>query len=110
MNSAYNTSGPGGFLTPSPSASSTASVTNGSFVLPNPRGTPLKGGSSKESSFINYVDAKLLGISRRYEKRFNADLEDDVHTRTQDSGYEDFEEMGRDLEIVIDVSNIGRLQ
>jgi hypothetical protein len=72
-------------------------------TLPHPRSTPLKPGSSKESSFIDYIDRKLLGISRRYEKRYNADFEDEATSGTEGRGYESFAELAKDLEGVIDV-------
>lgn len=71
--------------------------------MPRPRSTPLKPGSAKESSVIDYVDRKLLEISRRYEKRFNADFEDEATSGIQGRGYESYGELARDLERVIDV-------
>lgn len=47
------------------------------------------------------MDRKLLGISRRYEKRFNTVLEDEATSEAK--GYESYEELARDLEGVIDV-------
>ncbi|KAI4134510.1 MAG: hypothetical protein LQ347_001469 [Umbilicaria vellea] len=97
---------PGGFLPPtlpSPPASSTTTAPVLALSLPQPRARPLKPGSSKESSFIDHVDRKLLQISRRYEKRFNADMEDSAAPKDEGSGYETFEEVARDLERVIDV-------
>jgi hypothetical protein len=38
-------------------------------ALPHPRAAPLKVGSSKESTFIRYVDQQLLHIQRRFAKR-----------------------------------------
>lgn len=98
--------GPGGFLQPtlpSPPASTATSASPAPSVLPRPRANPLKPGSSKESSFIDYVDNKLLGISRRYEKRYNADFEDEATSGIEGRGYERFGEMAKDLEAVIDV-------
>ncbi|KAF6226253.1 hypothetical protein HO133_009119 [Letharia lupina] len=106
MSSAYGAPGPGGFLRPtlpSPPASSFNSPPAGYTILPQPRSTPLKPGSAKESSFIDYVDRKLLEISRRYEKRFNADFEDEAMSGIQGRGYESYGELARDLEGVIDV-------
>ena len=106
MNSAPEAARPGGFLQPSlpsPPASSINSPPAGYEVLPQPWSTPLKPGSSKESAFIDYVDQKLLGISRRYEKRFNADFEDESTSGIQGRGYESYGELARDLEGVIDV-------
>lgn len=104
MSSASEAPGPGGFLQPilpSPPASPVSSPSAGNTILPQPRSTPLKPGSAKESSFIDYVDRKLLGISRRYEKRFNAGFEDDE--TSEGRGYESYGELARDLEGVIDV-------
>ena len=98
--------GPGGFLQPtlpSPPASTITSVSTATPALPRPRANPLKPGSSKESSFIDYVDNKLLGISRRYEKRYNADFEDEATSGIEGRGYESFGELAKDLEAVIDV-------
>ena len=106
MSSAYGAPGPGGFLRPtlpSPPASSFNSPPAGYTILPQARSTPLKPGSAKESSFIDYVDRKLLEISRRYEKRFNADFEDEAMSGIQGRGYESYGELARDLEGVIDV-------
>ncbi|MCJ1272830.1 hypothetical protein MMC21_000619 [Puttea exsequens] len=96
----------GGFLVttlPSPPPSSGASTAAAPSILPQPRNAPLKPGSAKESSIIDYVDKKLLGISRRYEKRFNADFEDEAASEIEGRGYERFGEVAKDLEDVIDV-------
>ncbi|KAK4555738.1 hypothetical protein LTR86_006958 [Recurvomyces mirabilis] len=60
----------GGFIL-SPPASSTYSATStfSPTSLPHPRSTPLKAGSSKESTFIRYVDQQILHIQRRFAKR-----------------------------------------
>lgn len=71
--------------------------------LPRSRSIPLKPGSSKEASFIMYVDQKLLEISRRYEKRFNIGFEGEPALTTDDLGYESFDQVARDLENVVDV-------
>lgn len=42
-------------------------------------------------------------MSRRYEKRFDADLEDETPAQTQGRGYGNFGEMTQELETVIDV-------
>lgn len=44
-----------------------------------------------------------MQISRRYEKRFNADMEDSAAPKDEGSGYENFGEIARDLERVVDV-------
>ncbi|MCJ1301168.1 hypothetical protein MMC08_003967, partial [Hypocenomyce scalaris] len=97
---------PGGFfhpILPSPPASLTTAGSVPASSLPQPRARPLKPGSSKESSFIDYVDRKLLDISRRYEKRFNAGMEGSRMPKGERMGYESFGEVGRDLEGVLDV-------
>ncbi len=97
---------PGGFLQstlPSPPPSSAHSASTAPTVLPLPRSTPLKPGTTKESSFIDYVDRKLLGVSRRYEKRYNTDFEDEPPSDLEGKGYESFDELANGLEGVIDV-------
>lgn len=83
-------------------------VSNGSFsntptILPQTRSRPLRPGSLKESNFIAHLDDKLLGISRRYEKRFDRGVTDDPAGSTEGRGYETFEEVVRDMEIVVDL-------
>lgn len=95
---------PGGFLQPilpSPPSSSVSSPSANS-ILPQPRSKPLKPGGSKESSFVDYVDHKLLGISRRYEKRSNLNLEDEMSSDLDGRGYEEFDEVAKDLETLAD--------
>ena len=97
---------PGGFLQPSlpsPPRSTVTSPSSRSSILPQQRHSPLKSGSAKESTFIDYVDRKLLSISRRYEKRFNVGLEDRGASDPEGRGYESFAEVAKDLELVQDV-------
>ena len=105
MSSTIDQSWPGGFLHPSlPSPpSTTRSTPSAAEILPHPRSTPLKPGGAKESSFIAYVDAKLLGISRRYEKRFNADFEDAPSHDLEGKGYESFGDLATDVQGIIDI-------
>ncbi len=96
----------GGFLSQDVQGSSSPSFSvssNAVTNLPQSRSNPLKPGSSKESSFILYVDRKLLGISRRYEKRFNIGVEGELALTGEDRGYESFDEVAKDLENVVDV-------
>ncbi|KAK6338978.1 hypothetical protein TWF696_009775 [Orbilia brochopaga] len=96
---------PGGFFPPStnylPSPtpsnySSTAARTDG--ILPTPRSTPLKPGSKRESALINYIDAALLDISRKFTKKFPGEEEQ----RAGDIvGYRDVEPLIVDLERMI---------
>lgn len=109
MASSNGDHGPGGFLVPtlpSPPRSSHDSVIGASHnVLPPTRTKPLSPGSSKESAFIDYVDNKLLGISRRYEKRFNVTSGDETMEAVDPGGrgYEAFGEFAKDVEAVVDV-------
>ena len=73
-------------------------------ILPTPRVHPLKPGSPKESSFIEYVDRKLTDISGRYEKRFNVGAAaDHEELSSQSRGYDNFAELAGDLDSVIDI-------
>lgn len=96
----------GGFLqpiVPSP-PSSTVSSPSAISNLPRPRSRPLKAGGAKESSFIDYVDQKLLGVSRRYEKRFNGIMEEDEPSSDiEGRGYEEFGSVAKDLESLADL-------
>ena len=106
MTSTNDQPGPGGFLhpiLPSPPISSVDTASSASTVLPHPRSTPLKTGATKESSFIDYVDRKLLGVSRRYEKRYNSEFEDEPSSDIEGRGYESFGELTKDMEALIDV-------
>ena len=96
----------GGFLQPSVQSPSNFQIdnpSNGTLILPQQRSNPLKPGSSKESGFIDYVDQKLLGISRRYEKRFNAVLKTESASDVEGRGYEGFKDVATDLSAIIDV-------
>jgi hypothetical protein len=93
---------PGGFLTPSmPSPSpSNASSSSTRSNLPHPRSHPLRAGSAKEDAARRYVESRLLHISRRYTKKFQA-IED---TRVDDvKGYESMGQVAKDLGEIVDV-------
>lgn len=95
---------PGGFLPPTLPSPPTSSASATASVLPHPRFNPLKPGGAKESSFIDYVDRKLLAISRRYEKRFNADFDNESSSSEPEGrGYETFDEMAQELDSTIDI-------
>jgi hypothetical protein len=91
---------PGGFIptslpSPAPSSASRSSTTSN---LPHPRSHPLRAGSAKEEAARRYVESRLLHISRRYTKKFQApDATEDVH------GYERMTEAAKDLGEVVDV-------
>lgn len=103
---------PGGFIQPtqyppqvtqpplSPPASSIASY---SASLPHPRSQPLRPGSNKEEIARRYVEEKLLGISRRYVKKFAPAEEQTSTTPGFGAGYKTFGEAAKDLSDVIDV-------
>lgn len=104
---------PGGFIPttlPSPPPSTiTSPRQNPSTLLPHPRAHPLKSGSAKESGLISFVDQGILNVARRYAKRFSARLEDGPVEPGVDAdaaaglGYEEFGEVARDLEELVDV-------
>lgn len=98
---------PGGFLQPtlpSPPSSSVNSPTPARGLLPHPRSKPLRPGSSKESELINYVEQKLLAVSRRFENRFSAALsEQEDNPDVEGRGYKDIGEQLRDLDPVVDL-------
>ncbi|KAJ6264397.1 hypothetical protein Dda_0543 [Drechslerella dactyloides] len=101
---------PGGFFPPStnylpspaPSDYSSTPARSAAGVLPTPRNTPLKPGSKRESAFINYVDAALLDISRKFTKKFPSDEETAAGAAAGDIvGYRDVEPLIVDLERMI---------
>lgn len=88
---------------PAPSHSSISSTID---KLPHPRKHALKAGSAKEDAVRRYVEGRLLGISRRYVKKFQA-LEDELSGRKDGEvvvkGYVSFREAAEDLSEVVDV-------
>ena len=93
--------GHGGFLPSilSPPVSSTSSSTVG--ALPQPRGRPLKSGSSKESTFIRYLDDNILKVQRRYARRSSDG--NDAEYKLEATGYKSFAEPSKDIESLIDL-------
>ncbi len=75
--------------------------------LPQPRSHALKAGSSKESALVNHVEAKLLEISGKHERRFERGLDTSGHVdeakELRHEGYHKFAEVAKDLSAVIDV-------
>lgn len=102
MNPEYRSDEAGGFLQPIMTSSNANSPSNSS-ILPHPRSHPLKPGSSKESSLINYLDQRLLAISRRYELRSNPIADKQPTSNPEDKGYKDFGVVAIDLDSLIDV-------
>lgn len=106
MESSSQTQEPGGFLTsilPSPPSSTVTSPSAARSILPLPRTRPLKSGSLKESSFVTYVEQKLLAVSRRYENRFSAALGEEENPDVEGRGYKGIGEIMQDLDAVIDI-------
>lgn len=105
MNPEYRSNEAGGFLPPvMPTlSSSNANLPSTSSILPHTRSHPLKPGSAKESSLINYVDQKLLAISRRYELRSNPIADKQPTSSPEDKGYKDFGAVATDLDTLVDV-------
>lgn len=91
-----------GLPSPSPSLTSTQSsntLLSPSKDLPLSRTRPLKPGSQKEISLINYIDSKLLRITRRYAMKFSSDSNE-----TDDAkGYLSFDEIVEDLDGIFNV-------
>lgn len=90
-------------LSPAPSYASNLSST-GSGALPHPRTNPLRAGSAKEEAARRYVEGRLLGISRRYTKKFQpVEDQDGVGGGTAVGGYTNMKQVSVDLSEVVDV-------
>lgn len=92
----------GGFMLqlPSPPPSSVGSTITG--PLPRPRVHPLKSGSSKESTFINTVDARITAITRMIANK-DVSGSNDVHTQPGAHGYTSFKQAVGDISRVTDL-------
>ncbi|RAK77139.1 general transcription factor IIH subunit TFB6 family, partial [Aspergillus fijiensis CBS 313.89] len=93
----------GGFIPPSahlPSPTPTTSTATPS-LLPKPRAHPLRPGSAKEATVLEYIDKKLLSINRRHAKKFSGALIAPV--AESERGYESFKEVAKDFESLVDV-------
>jgi len=93
-----------GSYLPSPAPSNFSDThSRNTNLLPQPRSQPLKPGSKRESAFINYVDAALLGVSRKYTKKFPSDEEKQNQNIGPDDviGYSDVEQLVIDLERIV---------
>jgi hypothetical protein len=85
---------------PSPAASPvTLTSTDPSSRLPQMRTHPLVPGSQKEVAFTEYVDARILQITRRYAKRFS----NEEGNQDEAPGYDNFAECVVDLETVFNI-------
>lgn len=91
-------------LSPPASAASptptTTSFTSKNPDLPAPRSHPLKPGSPKESALINYLDDKILRITRRYAKKFS----EEMASKDDAPGYTTYEEFVADADPLLDVA------
>jgi hypothetical protein len=70
-------------------------------ILPQPRAHPLKPGSTKESTFIRYLDDGILKIQRRFAKRGSDS--DGGNQGVEATGYKSFSEPAKDIETLIDL-------
>ena len=90
-----------GLISPPASAASPSSGGSAPFTstLPTPRRTPLKPGSEKEIALINYLDNRILRMSRRYGKKFaDSDANDDS------PGYTSMSQVVADADDVLQVA------
>lgn len=89
-----------GLPSPPVSASSpSGSVSLGDAILPAARSHPLQPGSRKENTLINYIDEKILWITRRYAKKFTTEQSENDDA----PGYTNFEQVVQDLDAVFEV-------
>lgn len=68
-------------------------------TLPTPRSHPLRPGSQKEIALINYLDDKILRITRRYAKKFSNEMLDKDDAR----GYTTYDEFVSDADPLLEV-------
>ncbi|KAL5339295.1 hypothetical protein BJX70DRAFT_161955 [Aspergillus crustosus] len=117
MTSAATPSGGGGFMPPSALSPAPSTSTVTPSRLPKQRNHPLRAGSLKEATVINYVDKELLSINRRHAKKFSSAYEQantsgitsqqngsrQPGINDKERGYESFGEVTRDIEALVDV-------
>lgn len=92
-----------GLTSPPASAASPALSTSSSLSrnssLPTPRVHRLRPGSQKEIVLINYLDDKILRITRRYAKKFSNEGQDNDDT----PGYTTYDEFATDVDPLVNV-------
>ncbi|KAG5289922.1 DMC1-like protein [Histoplasma ohiense] len=96
--------GGGGFIPsslPCPPASSVNSNSTVTPSLPQQRKQSLRPGSAKEMTVINFVDSHIIAIHRRHAKKFSSAFAEDECEA--DRGYENFREVAKDMETIVDV-------
>lgn len=81
---------------------------NGDSALPEQRQHPLRPGSSKETTLLNWVEAAVLRINRRHAKRFSRSFTETDAEETKDAGedvpgYDSFGEVAVDIDRALDV-------
>lgn len=84
-------------LSPDSSPSSVAGLVSDTRALPVPRRKPLKPASQKEIALLNFVDSRILTITRRFAKKCSSDKAEDEEAR----GYNSFDEVAEDVEQVL---------
>jgi len=82
----------------SPSPRNVSNATRSSS-LPVPRVHRLRPGSQKEIALINYLDDKILRITRRYAKKFSNESRDQDDT----PGYTTFDDFAADVEPLVNI-------
>lgn len=87
------------FSAASPVPSTATSFTARSPTLPTPRTHPLRPGTQKEIALINYLDDKILRITRRYAKKFSNEMLD----KDDAPGYTTYDEFVSDADPLLDV-------
>ncbi|OAP65001.1 hypothetical protein AYL99_00973 [Fonsecaea erecta] len=87
---------PASAASPAPSTASSGTRTSS---LPTPRSHRLQPGSQKEIALINYLDDRILKVTRRYAKKFSHEgLEKD-----DTPGYTTYDEFVADVDPLVDV-------
>jgi hypothetical protein len=90
-------------LSPAPSHASNASSASPG-ALPHPRTNPLRAGSAKEEATRRYVEGRLLGVSRRYTKKFQPVEDQEVGGAGKAvGGYTSMRQVCLDLSEIVDV-------
>lgn len=74
----------------------------GQSSLPTPRQHALRAGSEKEIALINYLDGKMLRMSRRYGKKFTEP--ENESSRDDAPGYTNMDQVVADLDPLVDVA------
>ena len=94
---------PDGLLSPPTSvaspATSTSTARSQNPTLPTPRSHRLPPGSQKEIALINYLDDRILRITRRYAKKFSNEGLDKDDT----PGYTAYDQFVDDADPLLDV-------